>query len=81
MIARAGAAVPFAPAGRLLGDLAGIALNSETGPGPPAEADGQPRPRVIQARAAAISARPVIPLPPRPPRTSSTSRSTAPACR
>jgi len=30
MIDRAGAAVPFAPAGRLLGDLAGIDVNAKT---------------------------------------------------
>jgi hypothetical protein len=62
---RAGAAVPFAPAGRLLADLAGIDVNAKAIQRT-AEADGQAAAAVIEARAAAITARTLVPLPPCP---------------
>ena len=65
MIARAGAAVPFAPAGRLLADLAGIDVNAKRVQRT-AEGDGQAAAALIQARAAAIRARTLVPLPPSP---------------
>ena len=66
MNARAGAAVPFAPGAALVGELAGIKLTSRR-LGRHAEADGTAAAAVIQAQAAAITARQVIPLPPAPP--------------
>lgn len=65
MIDRAGAAVPFAPAGRLLADLAGIEVNAKAVQRT-AEADGQAAAAMIEARAAAITARTLVPLPPCP---------------
>jgi hypothetical protein len=65
IIDRAGAAVPFAPAGRLLADLAGIDVNAKAIQRT-AEADGQAAAAVIEARAAAITARTLVPLPPSP---------------
>jgi hypothetical protein len=65
MIDRAGAAVPFAPAGRLLGDLAGLDVNAKAVQRT-AEADGQAAAAAITARAAAITARTLVPLPPSP---------------
>ncbi len=65
MIARAGAAVPFAPAGRLLADLAGIDVNAKA-VARTAEADGRAAAAAIAARAAAITARTLVPLPPSP---------------
>jgi hypothetical protein len=65
MIDRAGAAVPFAPAGRLLSDLAGLDVNAKRVQRT-AEADGQVATAMIEARAAAIKARTLIPLPPSP---------------
>ncbi len=63
MTARAAAAVPFAAAANLVGELAGITLTSKRA-GRRAEADGQAAARVIQAQAAAITARQIVPLPP-----------------
>jgi hypothetical protein len=63
MTARAAAAVPFAAAAKLVGELAGIPLTGKRA-GRRAEADGQAAARVIEAAAAAITARQVIPLPP-----------------
>jgi hypothetical protein len=65
MIDRVGAAVPFAPAGRLLVDLAGVNVNAKAVQRA-AEADGQAAATVIEARAAAITARTLVPLPPNP---------------
>lgn len=65
MIDRAGAAVPFAPAGRLLGDLAGVQVNAKTVQRA-AEADGRAADTAITARAQAIRARTLVPLPPSP---------------
>jgi len=63
MTARAAAAVPFAAAAKLIGELAGITLTGKRA-GRRAEADGQAAAQVIQAQAAAITARTVVPLPP-----------------
>ena len=63
MTARAAAAVPFAAAARLVGELAGITLTGKRA-GRRAEADGQAAAAVIAAEAAAITARQLIPLPP-----------------
>ena len=63
MTARAAAAVPFAAAAKLIGELAGITLTGKRA-GRRAEADGQAAAQVIEAQAAAITARQVIPLPP-----------------
>jgi hypothetical protein len=63
MIARAAAAVPFAAAARLIGELAGIRLTGKRA-GRRAEADGQAAAQVIEARAAAVAARHVVPIPP-----------------
>jgi len=63
MTARAAAAVPFAAAARLAGELAGITLTGRRA-GRRAEADGRAAAAVIQARAEAITAGQVIPLPP-----------------
>jgi hypothetical protein len=63
MAARAGAAVPFAKAARLLADLAGIELTAkrvERG----AEADGTAAAATGRAEAAAILSGRVVPLPP-----------------
>ena len=65
MIDRAGAAVPFEAAGRLLGDLAGLDVNAKAVQRS-AEADGQAAAAMIEARTAAIRARTLIPLPPCP---------------
>jgi hypothetical protein len=65
MIDLAGAAVPFAPAGRLLGDLAGLDVNAKAVQRT-AEADGQAATAMIEARAEAIRARTLLPLPPSP---------------
>jgi len=80
MIDRAGAAVPFTPAARLLADLAGLDVNAEAVQRT-AEADGRAAAVAITARAEAIRTRTPVPLPPPHGRTSSTSRSTAPASR
>ncbi len=63
MTDRAGAALPFTPAGRLVGELAGISLTGER-VRRRAEADGQAAARVIAAGAAAVSAGQLIPMPP-----------------
>ena len=63
MCARAAAAVPFAAAARLIGELAGITLTGKRA-GRRAEADGQAAAAVIEAHAAAITAREIGPLPP-----------------
>ena len=63
MTDRAAAAVPFAAAAKLIGELAGSTLTGKRA-GRRAEADGQAAARVIGAQAAAITARQVIPLPP-----------------
>jgi hypothetical protein len=65
MIDRAGATVPFAPAGRLLSDLAGLEVNAKRVQRT-AETDGQVAAAMIEARAAAIRARTLIALPPSP---------------
>ena len=66
MTDRAAAAVPFAAAARLAGELAGITLSGKRA-GRRAEADGQAAARVIEARAAAATARALVPIPPRRP--------------
>ena len=63
MAARAGAAVPFIPGAGLVGELAGIALTGKR-LGRHAEADGRAAAAVIEAGAAAIAARTLVPLPP-----------------
>jgi hypothetical protein len=63
MTDRAAAAVPFVPAARLVGELAGIQLTAKR-LGRHAEADGQAAAAVTEARAAAITAGHVLPLPP-----------------
>jgi hypothetical protein len=63
MAARAAAAVPFAKAAALVGELAGIPLTGKRA-GRSAEADGAAAARVIEAQAAAIAARTLVPLPP-----------------
>ena len=63
MIARAAAAVPFAAAARLISELAGITLTGKRA-GRRAEADGAAAAAVIEAQAAAIAARTLVPLPP-----------------
>jgi hypothetical protein len=65
MTARAAAAVPFAKAAALVGELAGITLSGKRA-GRRAEADGAAAARVIRAEAAAITGRQLIPLPPTP---------------
>jgi hypothetical protein len=55
--------VPFAAAARRVSELAGIALTGKRA-GRRAEADGAAAAAVIQARAAAIAARTLVPLPP-----------------
>jgi hypothetical protein len=66
MCARAAAAVPFAAAARLVGELAGLPLTGKRA-GRRAEADGQAAAAVIEARAAAVQAHALVPLPPAPP--------------
>jgi hypothetical protein len=66
MVARAAAAVPFAAAARLISELAGLVVTGKRA-GRHAEADGQAAAAVIEAQAAAIAARQVVPLPPAPP--------------
>jgi hypothetical protein len=66
MAARAAAAVPFAAAARLVSELAGITLTGKRA-GRRAEADGQAAAAVIEAQAAAVQARTLVPLPPAPP--------------
>ena len=81
MIDRASAAVPFDAAAKLVGELAGISLTGERARRR-AEADGRAAAVVIEAGAAAIAARQVVPLPAAGPcRTCCISASTAPACR
>jgi hypothetical protein len=63
MAARAAAALPFAKAAALIGELAGITLTGKRA-GRSAEADGTAAAAVIQAQAAAIAARTLVPLPP-----------------
>jgi len=66
MCARAAAAVPFAAAARLVSELAGITLTGKR-TGRRAEADGQAAAAVIEAQAAAVASRTLVPLPPAPP--------------
>jgi hypothetical protein len=66
MVARVGAAVPFAPAAALLAELAGVQVNAKRVERT-AEADGSAAAAAIEARAAAIRARTIVPLPPSPP--------------
>jgi hypothetical protein len=63
MTARAAAAVPFTAAAKLISELAGITLTGRRA-GRRAEADGRAAAAVIEAQAAAITARQVVPLPP-----------------
>jgi len=63
MSARAAQAVPFAPGATLVGELAGITLTGKR-LGRHAEADGQAAAAVIEARAAAITAGTIAPMPP-----------------
>jgi hypothetical protein len=67
MTARAAAAVPFAAAARLVGELAGITLTGKRA-GRRAEADGQAAAAVIEAESAAVMAGRLALLPPAPPR-------------
>jgi len=64
--ARAAAAVPFAAAARLVSELAGITVTGKRA-GRRAEAGGQAAAAVIEAQAAAVQARTLVPLPPAPP--------------
>jgi hypothetical protein len=66
MIARAAAAVPFAKAGALLTELAGIQLTTKRVERS-AEADGAAASAAVTAAAEAICSRQVVPLPPPPP--------------
>ena len=63
MAARAAEAVPFARGAGLVADLAGITLTGKR-LGRHAEADGRAAAAVIEAEAAAIAARTLVPLPP-----------------
>ena len=63
MSARADAAVPFTPGAALVGELAGITMTGRR-LGRHAEADGAAAAKVIEAQAAAINARKLVPLPP-----------------
>ena len=63
MTGRAAAAVPFTAAAKLVGELAGIRLTAERARRR-AETDGRAAAARIEAGAAAIAARQVIPLPP-----------------
>jgi hypothetical protein len=65
MIARVGAAAPFAQAASLLAELAGVHLNAKRVERV-AEADGAAAAVAIEARADAIAARTLVPLPPAP---------------
>jgi hypothetical protein len=67
MTARAAAAVPFAAAARLIGELAGIALTGKRA-GRRAEADGRAAAAVVQAESAAIMAGRLALVPPAQPR-------------
>ena len=58
-----GAAVPFTPGAALVGELAGITLTGRR-LGRHAEADGTAAAAMIEAQAAAITARTLVPLPP-----------------
>jgi hypothetical protein len=62
MTDRAAAAVPFGAAAKLVGELAGISLTGERARRR-AEADGRAAAVVIEAGAAAIAARQVVPMP------------------
>jgi hypothetical protein len=62
MTARAAAAVPFAAAARMVGELAGITLTAKR-TGRRAEADGNAAAAVITAEAAAVTAGKLAPLP------------------
>ena len=66
MTARAAAAVPFAAAARLVGELAGIALTGRRA-GRRAEADGRAAAAVIQAESAAVMTEKLTLLPPAQP--------------
>jgi hypothetical protein len=66
MVARAAAAVPFAKAGRLLTELAGIQLTAKRIERS-AEADGAAASAAIGTGADAICSRQAVPLPPPPP--------------
>jgi hypothetical protein len=63
MTARAAAAVPFAAAAKLVGELAGVSLTGKRA-GRRAEADGQAAAAAIEAEAMAITARQMAVLPP-----------------
>jgi hypothetical protein len=63
MSARAAGAVPFTPGAGLVAALAGITLTGKR-LGRHAEADGRAAAAVIEAQAAAIAARTLVPLPP-----------------
>jgi hypothetical protein len=63
MTARAAAAVPFAAAARLVGELAGITLTGRRA-GRRAEADGNAAAQVIETEAASITSGKIAPLPP-----------------
>jgi hypothetical protein len=63
MTDRAAAAVPFTAAAKLISELAGITLTGKRA-GRRAEADGQAAALMIEAHAAAVTARQVIALPP-----------------
>ena len=63
MAARAAAAVPFAKAAALVGELAGITLTGKRA-GRSAEADGAAAAQLIQAEAAAMAGAALVPLPP-----------------
>jgi hypothetical protein len=62
MTARAAAAVPFAAAARLVGELAGITLTGNRA-GRRAEADGNTAAAIISAEAVGITARHLVPVP------------------
>jgi hypothetical protein len=66
MTARAAAAVPFAAAARLVGELAGITLTGKRA-GRRAEADGRAAAAVIQAESAAVMTAKLTLLPPAQP--------------
>ena len=63
MAARAAAAVPFTPGAALVGELAGVSITGRR-LGRHAEADGSAASTMIEAQAAAIAARTLVPLPP-----------------
>ena len=66
MTARAAAAAPFAKAGHLLAELAGITLTAKRVERS-AESDGTAASAVTGAEADAIAGRQIVPLPPPPP--------------